>query len=198
MDSSTTVPMSPQTGDGCQAASRLRRLKKTKRKPRGLQTDWFINSRLSGSSRKVTVIKNLIHKHQSERENVTGWDTFPTKPVRMSSNQIHEWRFFICNRTSLVLLWQCTLEKQKKQKKKNLGILQKNIMTKWATRFLTCVESSGHRAPYVIIAKGHVQLRNSLANLKGHENKICDYIKYRSVHLCIVGRYIFDMQTNTR
>lgn len=197
MDSSTTVPMSPQTGDGCQAASRLGRLKKTKRKPRGLQTDWFINSRLSGSSRKVTVIKNLIHKHQSERgtwqdetlsqQNQSGWVQIRYMNEDFSFVIVPVWFYY--DNAHL---------KSKKSKKKNLGILQKNIMTKWATRFLTCVESSGHRAPYVIIAKGHVQLRNSLANLKGHENKICDYIKYRSVHLCIVGRYIFDMQTNTR
>lgn len=130
----------------------------------GLQTDWFINSRLSGSSRKVTVIKNLIHKHQSGFERGE-YDKMRHFPIAEKSQQNQRgwaksdsWMKkvdFCFNRTSWFLLWQCTLEKQKKPwhpAKTN------DNMTIWVTRLSLHQPVAEWTAPYIIIAKGSLSV----------------------------------------
>lgn len=129
----------------------------------GLQTDGFINSRLSGSSRKVTVIKNLINKHQSGFEwriwQVGDFSLVEKTPDRSSKdtlNQIHEWRRVIVFIVPVGFIMTMHTWKAKKPwhpAKTN------NIMTIRVTRFSLHPPVTEWTAPYIIIAKGHFQLK---------------------------------------
>lgn len=62
-------------------------------------------------------------------------------------------RSFILLSYQLVLLWQCTLEKQRK------ALAEKPTISRRVTRFRLHRPVAEWTAPYIIIAKGHFQLK---------------------------------------
>lgn len=135
----------------------------------------------------INISRGLMGGHDGTRE-------LPAEP---GSQSRHEWRRdgdSAVLRYQLVLLLQCTLDKQKKPwhpAKTN------NIMTIRVSRLSLHRPVAEPTAPLHYYCKGSLSSRNSSANVKGRENKISDYIKYGSFHLCIVGDTFVNANTHT-
>lgn len=114
----------------------------------GLKTDWFINSRLSGSRIKVTVTKNLIYKHQSGFDWVTD-GVLPNSTAETSQTKMKKGVIFLLFKVPAGFIITHLISKK-------IKALASAIPTSWPHESL---DRACATAAYIIIAKGHFQLK---------------------------------------